>query len=160
MYIKRIELENIRCFSGKEEIFLSPGLNYLVGENNSGKSSILYALDYLRSFAPKDESKIYANDTESSKVVIDIADEELDKIFEEKELRKFIPYIFEESEGGSGIIRLRRQSQEEKYVQNGKDITIDSKKVAIWNSANERFENVTGSNICKTTNNIVHLYLL
>lgn len=144
MYIKRIELENIRCFSGKEEIFLSSGLNYLVGENNSGKSSILYALDYLRSFTPKDESKIYADGTESSKVVIDIADEELDKIFEEKELKKFIPYIFEASEGEGGIIRLRRQSQEEKYVQNGKDITIDSKKVAIWNSANERFENVTG----------------
>lgn len=49
MYIKRIELENIRCFSGKEEIFLSPGLNYLVGENNSGKSSILHALEALQS---------------------------------------------------------------------------------------------------------------
>lgn len=144
MYIKRIELENIRCFSGKEEIFLSPGLNYLVGENNSGKSSILHALDYLKSFSSKDESKIYTNNTDCSKVIIDIAGDDLEDILREESLDKLIPYLFDDGKGDSKILRAQRQSQEESIMQNGRSVKVDSKKVLFWNQENEQYENITG----------------
>lgn len=144
MYIKRIELENIRCFSGKEEIFLSPGLNYLVGENNSGKSSILHALDYLKSFSSKDESKIYTNNTECSRVIIDIAGDDLEDILHEESLDKLIPYLFDDGKGDSKILRAQRQSQEESIRQNGRNVKVDSKKVLFWNQENEQYENITG----------------
>lgn len=148
MYIKRIELENIRCFSGKEEIFLSPGLNYLVGENNSGKSSILHALDYLKSFSSRDESKIYTNNTDCSKVIIDIAGDDLEDILREESLNKLIPYLFDDGKGDNKILRVRRQSQEESIEQNGRSVKIDSKKVAFWRQGEKpeegRYENVTG----------------
>lgn len=148
MYIKRIELENIRCFSGKEEIFLSPGLNYLVGENNSGKSSILHALDYLKSFSSRDESKIYTNNTDFSKVIIDIAGDDLEDILREESLNKLIPYLFDDGKGDNKILRVRRQSQEESIEQNGRSVKIDSKKVAFWRQGEKpeegRYENVTG----------------
>lgn len=144
MYIKRIELESIRCFSGKEEIFLSPGLNYLVGENNSGKSSILHALDYLKSFSSKDESKIYTNNTDCSKVIIDIAGDDLEDILREESLDKLIPYLFDDGKGDSKILRAQRQSQEESIMQNGRSVKVDSKKVLFWNQENEQYENITG----------------
>ena len=48
MYIKRIKMHNIRGLRGTTTVDLSPGLNYLVGENNVGKSTILFAIEYLR----------------------------------------------------------------------------------------------------------------
>ena len=44
MYIKRIKMHNIRGLRGTTTVDLSPGLNYLVGENNVGKSTILFAI--------------------------------------------------------------------------------------------------------------------
>lgn len=44
MYITKITLSNYRSFQDETEISLEPGMNLLLGENNSGKSSILQAL--------------------------------------------------------------------------------------------------------------------
>ncbi len=44
MYIESLTLENFRCFSTKTTIQFQKGLNVLVGENDSGKSSILDAI--------------------------------------------------------------------------------------------------------------------
>jgi predicted ATPase len=47
MYASRIQLENIRCYQNAA-VNLSPGINLLAGENNSGKSTILHALYSLQ----------------------------------------------------------------------------------------------------------------
>lgn len=44
MYIKKIVLANYRSFDVETELSLAPGMNLLLGENNSGKSSVLQAL--------------------------------------------------------------------------------------------------------------------
>ena len=44
MYISKIKIENFKCF---KEVFVLPlnnGLNILVGDNESGKSTILEAI--------------------------------------------------------------------------------------------------------------------
>lgn len=46
MYISRLELRNFMCHSSLELHFNS-GVNYLVGDNNAGKTTILKALQYL-----------------------------------------------------------------------------------------------------------------
>ncbi|WP_081080767.1 ATP-dependent nuclease [Burkholderia cepacia] len=43
MYVNKITLENFRSFREHTEIPLSPGMNLILGENNSGKSSVLEA---------------------------------------------------------------------------------------------------------------------
>ncbi|MDD2516548.1 MAG: AAA family ATPase [Candidatus Gracilibacteria bacterium] len=45
MYIKKIVIENFKCFQGKFELDLNEGLNILVGDNESGKSTILEAIN-------------------------------------------------------------------------------------------------------------------
>lgn len=48
MYISSLELRNFLCHR-QMDLELSPGINFFVGNNNSGKTSILRALSFLRS---------------------------------------------------------------------------------------------------------------
>lgn len=47
MYISSVEIENYRCFGSKQNIKLKPGVNVFIGENNSGKTTVLNALGFL-----------------------------------------------------------------------------------------------------------------
>ncbi|QQG47967.1 MAG: AAA family ATPase [Candidatus Woesebacteria bacterium] len=44
MYIKEVNIENFKCFKGKFNLKLKQGLNILVGDNETGKSTILEAI--------------------------------------------------------------------------------------------------------------------
>ena len=45
MYIKKIIIENFKCFEGRFELVLNEGLNILVGDNEVGKSTITEAIN-------------------------------------------------------------------------------------------------------------------
>ena len=45
MYIEKINIENYKCFHGKFSLELNPTVNILVGNNESGKSTILEAIN-------------------------------------------------------------------------------------------------------------------
>ncbi|MEN6432083.1 MAG: AAA family ATPase [Smithella sp.] len=47
MYISQVEIENYRCFGAKQKIKLKPSVNVFIGENNSGKTTILNALGFI-----------------------------------------------------------------------------------------------------------------
>lgn len=44
MAIQKIKISNFKCFKGLFEIELNKGLNILVGNNETGKSTILEAI--------------------------------------------------------------------------------------------------------------------
>lgn len=44
MHISKIVIENYKSFLKSEEIVLQPGMNVIVGPNNSGKTALLEAL--------------------------------------------------------------------------------------------------------------------
>ncbi len=62
MYIKNIKLNNFKCFQGEyicnfcipDGKTLGSGLNVFVGENNSGKSSLMEAIYFVRNKGKKD----------------------------------------------------------------------------------------------------------
>lgn len=60
MYIANISLENFRGFSGKKVIELNEKLNIFIGHNNSGKTSIIKALQIL--FDTSYSKKLSIND--------------------------------------------------------------------------------------------------
>lgn len=67
MYLARIEIENFRLFGsrgdgGALELDLDPGLNLIVGENDSGKSSLVDAIRLLVGTASNDTYRITAGD--------------------------------------------------------------------------------------------------
>ena len=47
MYLSKISIKDFRLFSGSVEVSFSKGLNLLVGENGSGKSSVIDAIRAL-----------------------------------------------------------------------------------------------------------------
>ncbi len=51
MKITRITLENIRCFSGVNTLVISRGINLFVGQNSSGKSTILRCIGFNQGLA-------------------------------------------------------------------------------------------------------------
>lgn len=44
MYIRHVTVENVKSFKGGYKFALQPSVNYFVGDNNSGKSTVLEAL--------------------------------------------------------------------------------------------------------------------
>lgn len=44
MHIKRVNIENYKCFKGMFSFTLNPGLNIIVGNNEAGKSTIIEAI--------------------------------------------------------------------------------------------------------------------
>lgn len=48
MIIKEIELENYRCFKGRNKIVCSESINLFVGKNNAGKSSVLKTILFFQ----------------------------------------------------------------------------------------------------------------
>lgn len=44
MYIKKIKIENFKCYKGQFSVDLNKGVNVLVGNNEAGKSTILEAI--------------------------------------------------------------------------------------------------------------------
>lgn len=60
MYVKELKLVNFKSFAGDSNIFhFSPHVNYFVGNNNAGKTTVLEALNYIcngpeRSSSPED----------------------------------------------------------------------------------------------------------
>ena len=54
MYIHKIKLYNFKGFSGKHELIFSRGINFLVGNNNCGKTTIFRAIDFLQNGGNKE----------------------------------------------------------------------------------------------------------
>ena len=47
MYISEIEIENFRGFNNKTKILLNNGINVFIGQNNSGKTTLIKAIELL-----------------------------------------------------------------------------------------------------------------
>ena len=69
MFIKKLHIENFKCFKSKtiENIGLpngenGSGLNILIGENGNGKTTILEAVNYLTLNSYSVENKLSIND--------------------------------------------------------------------------------------------------
>ena len=145
MYIQKVTIENVKSFSGEHEFILRPGVNYFVGDNNSGKSTILEALLFLfegptaNRWTPED---FYCSrNSGRTRVEVDIVGE-LDELVAQSKFIKLKNYIFENN--GEKTLRLERNSQERTIKQKGKDKKLDAKSIGFWNPENQQFENITG----------------
>lgn len=72
MYIKEVKIRNYKCLEELDVNFRIPdgetygsGLNIFVGENNTGKSSLMEAMYFVRNKAKKEVKRIGAGEEES-----------------------------------------------------------------------------------------------
>lgn len=143
IYIKRLVIENVKSFVGEHAFEFGRGLNFIAGDNNGGKSSLLEALVYLiegpSKISPGHLKTIGA--TEPMRVTLDIAGD-LNAHLSQEKFVKFRDYMFDVE--GEPRLRLQRADHDRTVEQGGKRIDLDGKKITFWRRATQQFENPTG----------------
>lgn len=144
MHISHLSFKGIRGYSTEASFGLSPATNYFVGENNSGKSSILDAINYLRNntSTPEDTFTIGIDESYVEATLSFAPDEAKETLGEEyKKLESF----FSQSDNRE-ILHIRRQSYEDTVVNSktGRSSKITTKNILIHNPEGGEFENPTG----------------
>ncbi|MBS8121905.1 ATP-dependent nuclease [Candidatus Vampirococcus lugosii] len=149
MFLKKIIIENFKGFGGKTEIdFNFPnqknnGLNFFIGENNTGKSTVFEAVNFLFSGLPKgsneDDLKNKNNKNNPVIVKIEMLGNSLDNL-----RPKYEKYI-QKLDDGMELIKLGRSSEKKVIDQGGKkSVDMNIKKLGVYNFESLQYENPTG----------------
>lgn len=152
MFIKSIKINNFKGYAGEDNFieFSSPngelgsGLNILVGENNTGKSTIFEAIDFLKEGSKKDpESLLNKSHIPAENLFVELVfhGENMDSIINDHaQANKVKTFTNLFSTGEHGIQQLR--------VQRKIDITSDpinsGKQVSFWDNKEQEYTNPSG----------------
>lgn len=145
MKITKITLNNFKAFKGTHVFEFDAPVVCFVGENNTGKTSIFKAIEFLMSGITKGKSiDDYLNahaTNEFVSVEIEICGKIKDVIAGLGQ-KKYEQYIIDENKQNKII--LQRSSEVRKVEQKGKPVTITVKNIAFYNFETKQFENPTG----------------
>jgi predicted ATP-dependent endonuclease of OLD family len=127
MYISKINLHNFKGFSGDHELSFDNGVNFFVGDNNCGKSSVFEAIDFLR--AKRDRNEVITkNELESDgfvSVEVEFRGDDIDSLVETEALKKYKAYVIDTNSQKS--LRIMRSSEEKEVMQASKLRKLDIK---------------------------------
>ena len=142
MYFKSLTITNFKSFEGKQHITFSKGINYIVGDNNCGKSTIVHALRYLIDNVGEQSSLRNKSATEDLSVEAIFAGQDLINIVQSDKYERLAKYLNDDHEEPYFIVR--RSPKVETITQGRKTVTLDEKKITFWNPETQQFENPTG----------------
>ncbi|MBE3078045.1 ATP-binding protein [Clavibacter michiganensis subsp. michiganensis] len=138
-------MENVKSFRRETTLELGPGVNYFVGDNNGGKSTVLEALLFLfegpTATKWRPDSFYTAGAEGPTRVTVDIAGA-VDDLVAQPKFSVLSSFVFDSD--GRRVLRLERSSEERSVVQGGKSKNVDVKAVCFWHPERGQFENVTG----------------
>lgn len=146
MRIANITVKNYKIFREEHSIDFNSNLIYLVGDNNTGKSTLFEAVNFVKAGLPK-EKKIsdikskFANDSEHVVCTIKFVGR-IKQIIKDFSEAKYEKYVFDER--GVETLIIQRSSEERFITQSNKEIKLDIKKVTIWNPESKQYENPSG----------------
>ena len=150
MFIKSIDINNFKGYHGNHSInFNIPdgntegrGLNILVGENNSGKSTVFEALEFIKDSTKKDPSTLL-NKSDPAIILNDLSIEVtytgnltnvINAHVQENKINSFLKNIYQE--GTSECFKVKRSWN--------KDDPDEIKKVKFWNDVDKDYTNPSG----------------
>lgn len=145
MRIVEISIENYKGFAGHHDYTFDGNLIFLVGENNTGKSTLMEAVDFLVSGLDKRSIEDVRNKNANSNAVLSVTvtlTGNLRDLINNFSEDKYLPYVYEVD--GVETIKLQRSSEKRKIKQNGKDVTLDIGKMTAWNNETNQYENPAG----------------
>ncbi len=158
MYISKIILNNFKSFAGKHVLELSDGINFFVGNNNCGKTTIFRAIEFIQSGKSKEEYITKGKESEDVSVEIEFTGTDVEKLINSDNfgLKKYQDYLIKENRDKENCddetcsIRILRSSESTSIVQGKKTVNLDIKNIRVYNpNSNEediirRYENPTG----------------
>ena len=142
MYFKSLTITNFKSFESEQKINFSKGINYIVGDNNCGKSTIVHALRYLIENVGEQSSLQNKSTTEDLSVEAEFAGQDLLKITQSEKYKKLAKYLNNDHE--EPYFKVRRSPKIETITQGRSTKTLDGKKITFWNPETQQFENPTG----------------
>ena len=142
MYFKSLTITNSKSFEGRQKISFSRGINYIVGDNNCGKSTIVHALRYLIENAGEQSTLQNKSATDDLSVEAEFAGHDLINIVQSDKYERLAKYLNDDHE--EPYFRVRRSPKVETVAQGRKTVTLDGKKITFWNPETQKFENPTG----------------
>lgn len=148
MYIHKIKLNNFKSFAGEHELEWAPGINFLIGNNNCGKTTIFKALEFIQSGKSKEEVITKDRSREDVSVEIELRGSDIPTIVDKEELglKKYQDYVIDNNDGTYSLILLR-SSEEAEVIKSKSPLTI--KNIRVLNPLStekgiKRYENPTG----------------
>lgn len=144
MYISKIALHNFKGFKGDHEFNFDKGVNFLVGNNNCGKSTLFQAIDFLQNGKSKEDfiTKSLNSENEHTSVTIELSGQDISKLVEQEHLKKYKNYLI--GDGDNTRLLIMRSSEETRVIQSGKEKILSIKQVRVFNPENDQFENPSG----------------
>ncbi len=120
MKITQIKIQNFKAFKGENTFDLSSGLIFLVGENNTGKTTLLEAVSFLKSGLPEkrkieDFKNKQASDSDFVSVQIKIQGN-ITSVIDDFSEEKYKKYVYKENDIETVLIC---RSSEQKTVKQG-----------------------------------------
>ncbi len=151
MFIKKAIVTNFKCV-GSTPITLDfhipngkagSGLNIFVGENNSGKSTFFESLFFLKNGISGQSIEDLKNQgTKGDFTVEAVFGGNIEKVIQSFSDKKFLPYVIKDN--NEQELRISRSSTIIKITQSGREVELNHKKIGIWNSKTNQFENPSG----------------
>lgn len=150
MFISKIKLINFKSFKGEHVIEFSEGVNFFVGNNNCGKTTIFKAIEFIQSGKNKSDFITQGLEAENISVELEFKGADLSEIVNDENLNlnKYSEYVID-NEDGTHSLRVLRSSQECEVTQGKKTVSLDISKVRIYNPNSteeeeiKKFENPT-----------------
>jgi len=145
MKIEKLSIQNFKKFRDCSH-FTFNEQNFLVGENNTGKTSVIEAIDYLLSGPKKDKKYKNLNASDDEYISVEaLVTGDFSNVDS-----KYQNYIFKEND--VDCIKLKRSDEENEIQQSDKTVRLNESKILCWSEENSRFENPAGKD---TTFNVV-----
>ena len=140
MYISKIKLNNFRCFRGEHSLEFNKGMNFFVGDNNSGKTTFFKAIEFIQSGKNKEDWIAKGAESENVSVEVEFSGDDISEIVQIDNLKKYSTYVTEDFK-----LRIMRSSEEGKWTDSkGKEKSLELKNIRIFNPETKIFENPTG----------------
>lgn len=130
VYISEIKVKNFKSFKGEHIFEFKKGINYLVGDNNSGKTTVFDAVDFLLN-AKNSESYINNSVSKGEEVSVTMSFDDVN-LSEVEELKDFV------KENKLIVKRSSGLSDNDFQVKNGEFAKTDIGKILTYK--NEYFE--------------------
>ena len=144
MYIKEITLKNFKSYEKTTKSDFGTGINFIVGNNNEGKTTILDAVDFLsNSYSKSEIDRLRCQNVRNdSEMYVSLKLSNVENIFKKLSSdikKKYTDYIDDED-----CLILRKSNKEFSVIQNGKDKNIKAGTLTIQNPKTKKFENPSG----------------
>lgn len=140
MYFSKLIINNFRSFKGKYEFSFKQGKNFLVGNNNVGKTTIFEAIDFLFNGLKRNQDieDLVNNKSDSESMYVKIICSDVtNQIIDEKKFSKFI---------SNGSLTLIRGTHIKMIDTKGKSVIANERKLLYLNVETNKYQNPAGIN--------------